>query len=61
MKNIISLGGNCSVAYQLRKFNINNISYPFDWCKLTIKNLIKVLENNFENYHNIKFKKIYKS
>ena len=47
----ISLGGNCSVTYQLKKFNLKKESYPFDWSKITINQLIIVLENNFFDYH----------
>jgi hypothetical protein len=46
----ISLGGNCSISYQLKKLNLKNISYPFDWCKVSINQLIKVLENDFIKY-----------
>jgi hypothetical protein len=27
----ISLGGDCSVAYQLQRHGLKNASYPFDW------------------------------
>jgi len=57
MTQLISLGGNCSVAFQLRKLDLYNNSFPFDWCKLNLKKLLKVLENNFENFENIEFKK----
>jgi len=46
----ISLGGNCSVTYQLDKYFKRSIAFPFDWCKIKIKQLINILENNFENY-----------
>jgi hypothetical protein len=46
----ISLGSNCSVAYQLKKRNLKNEYYPFDWCKISILQLINVLTNNFSNY-----------
>ena len=32
--DIVSLGGNCSVAYQLNKLQLRYNSYPFDWCKI---------------------------
>jgi hypothetical protein len=49
----ISLGGNCSIKYQLINYNLDNkVSYPFDWCKISIKQLINVLENNFNEYSN---------
>ena len=46
----ISLGSNCSVAYQLKKRNLKNDCYPFDWCKISILQLVKVLNNDFHNY-----------
>ena len=58
----ISLGGNCSITYQLNKYNLRNEACPseklsntlyycpFDWAKIKINQLINVLENNFENY-----------
>jgi hypothetical protein len=47
----ISLGGNCSISYQLKKLNLKNKSYPFDWSKISIKQLISVLENDFIQYN----------
>ena len=46
----ISLGGNCSITYQLNKYNLRNEAFPLDWAKIKINQLINVLENNFENY-----------
>ena len=57
--NFISLGSNCSVTYQMIKYNIRTYAYPFDWCALTINQLIKILENDFLNYYeSLKIKKI---
>ena len=56
--NIVSLGGQCSVVYQLIKQNKRIDAYPFDWCKINIKKLINVLNNNFKDYENIILKKI---
>ena len=53
----ISLGGNCSVCYQLNKYNIRTVAYPFDWCKISINQLISVLSNDFDNYDSIKIYK----
>ncbi len=59
MKNYIGLGGNCSVTYQLSKFKNRKVAYPFDWCKISLNQLINVLENNFdENYYLIEIKKL---
>ena len=57
MTNYVSLGSQCSVAYHLKRLHLNHYSYPFDWCKLNIKKLINVLENNFRDFSVIKFKK----
>ena len=55
----ISFGSNCSVTYQMIKYNIRTEAYPFDWCALTINQLIKILENNFLNYYeSLKIKKM---
>lgn len=55
----ISLGSNCSVTYQLNKFHLRTQAYPFDWCKISLQQLIDVLSNNFINFaESIEFKKI---
>ena len=46
--------GNCSVTYQLNKYNLRNNSFPFDWSKIKLNKLQKVLENNFLDYSEIK-------
>ena len=46
----ISLGGNCCIKYQLNKYGYNLETYPFDWCKISISQLILILQNNFEDY-----------
>ena len=57
MEQIISLGSNCSVTYQLNKYNLRVKSFPFDWSKITIKQLNKVLELKFKDYENVFIKK----
>ncbi len=57
MEQIISLGSNCSVTYQLNKYNLRIQSFPFDWSKITIKQLNKVLESKFKDYENVFIKK----
>ena len=47
---LISLGGNCSITYQLNKYNLRQEAYPFDWAKVSINQLITVLENGFKDY-----------
>jgi hypothetical protein len=54
---IVSLGSNCAVTYHLNRFGMRNQAYPFDWAKVPIKSLINVLENNFNNYTELKVKK----
>ncbi len=54
---IVSLGSNCAVAYQLKQLNLRNHAYPFDWAKVSLNSLLKTLENNFERYQNISIKK----
>lgn len=46
----ISLGGNCSVAYQLHKRGLRDVGFPFDWSKSTMNQLISSLEDNLETY-----------
>jgi hypothetical protein len=78
----ISLGGNCSICYQLKKYGTNlnffrnlsfsvnrknyvflvingfrEVAYPFDWCKISMNQLISVLSNDFHNYDSIKIYK----
>jgi hypothetical protein len=47
----ISLGSDCSIAYQLSKHKLRQEAYPFDWI-LTPKlsNVIKCIENEFEGF-----------
>ncbi len=55
---LISLGSNCSVTYQLDVFALRTHAYPFDWAKISLTQLIDVLSNNFIDYaESIKFKK----
>jgi hypothetical protein len=46
----ISLGGNCSVAYQLHKRGLRDVGYPFDWSKSTMNQLLSALEDKLEKY-----------
>ena len=50
----ISLGSNCSITYQLGKLGLRNNSYPFDWTKISLTQLIKILENDFFKKSNTK-------
>lgn len=49
----ISLGNTCAIAYQLKNVGLRNELFPFDWCKVSLKQINKVLENKFTNYSNI--------
>lgn len=46
----ISLGSNCSITYQLSKFGLRKQAYPFDWVKITISQLIQILNEDFHDY-----------
>ena len=52
----ISLGGNCAIAYQLKKKG-HYTRFPFDWCNISIYQLNLVLENDFLNFTNLTIKK----
>jgi hypothetical protein len=54
----VSLGSNCSITYQLNKLNLRTNSYPFDWAKITLGQLINVLTNNFDSYTNLLVEKL---
>jgi len=53
----ISLGCSCATAYQLNKLEVRKKSYPFDWCKVSIKQLNLILENNFKYFNKVNIKK----
>lgn len=53
----ISLGNTCAIANQLNILGLRKQSYPFDWCKISLDKLNKVLENKFKNFSNIRIKK----
>lgn len=53
----ISLGGNCAIAYQLKRLGLRDKSYPFDWCKMSINKLNKVLENDFKHFSDVEINK----
>ena len=45
----ISLGSDCSIAYQLQKYNLRQVAYPFDWIRTNnLDNIILLLESNFQ-------------
>ena len=48
----ISLGCDCSVSYQLRKYGLQTMgSLPFDWMKLDkLQDLLTILDDNFAEF-----------
>ena len=47
----ISLGYDCSVAYNIRKLNLAREALPFDWMKIpTINSIISILQNDFDGF-----------
>jgi len=52
----ISLGSTCAVANYLKKYD--HIRYPFDWCNINIKQLNRVLENDFDNFNDVQYYKL---
>jgi hypothetical protein len=50
----ISLGCDCSITYQLRKYGLQTMgTMPFDWMKLDkLEDLISILDNNFTGFEN---------
>lgn len=61
-KCFVSLGGNCSIPYQLNKYNLRNTAYPFDWSEIKMNNLINIFLNRFDNIEKIsihKFSKVH--
>jgi Icc-related predicted phosphoesterase len=48
----VSLGPDCSLAYQLKEADLRTIALPFDWCVTkNINHMIKdILENNISSF-----------
>ncbi len=47
---LISLGGDCSVAYQLEQCGYRSCAYPFDWIRSSLDDIISLLRNNFDEF-----------
>jgi hypothetical protein len=47
---IINLGGDCQVAYQLKKNNLRSCALPFDLLITPFDSLRKLLEHNFDQF-----------
>lgn len=54
---IISLGGTCSIAYQLQKFKKRLVAYPFDWIRTErLSDITTCIQNNFADFLTLKEK-----
>ena len=53
----IPLGGDCSVAFQLRELKLRKTALPFDWSKCKISQLIDALKDNLSDFANIQIVK----
>ena len=53
----IPLGTTCTMSYQLNEVGLRHQAFPFDWAKMSINQLNKVLTNSFESFSDIKVKK----
>jgi hypothetical protein len=59
-KEIISIGGECSVSHQLKENGYRNNSYPFDWIKSSMDDVYKLIVNSFNGFideKNIQYKR----
>lgn len=53
---IVSLGEDCACSSYLRKFNLQNASYPFDWLtKASLETRFELLLSNFEGFLDKKY------
>jgi hypothetical protein len=51
MVEFVSLGSDCSVAYQLNLHKLRTSAYPFDWVRCNDFNTtVDCIENNFEHF-----------
>ena len=48
-KQIISLGSDCCVTYQLQTHGFRSQAYPFDWLRCSLLDAIRLIENKFED------------
>lgn len=50
---IVSIGEDCACTSYLRRFNLQNYSYPFDWLtNATFETRVDLITSNFENFFN---------
>ena len=53
----VPLGNTCTISYQLNEVGLRHYAFPFDWSKMSINQLNKVLTNGFKSFSDIKVKK----
>ena len=46
---IISLGSDCCITYQLQKHNFRTQAYPFDWLRCSLLDAIRLIGNKFDD------------
>ena len=47
----VSLGSDCSIAYQLSNYNLRQKSYPFDWVRTpNLNTFIDIIKDRFSKY-----------
>lgn len=53
---ICSIGEDCACSLYIRKFRLQNASYPFDWLtKATFQTRLNLILNEFEDFLNISY------
>ena len=53
MEITIPLGSDCCVAYQMKEHGIRIASYPFDWCRSSIQQLIQCIIDDFKIFQTL--------
>jgi hypothetical protein len=53
----IPLGTTCTMSYQLNEVGLRKEAFPFDWSKMSVNQLNKVLTDGFDSFNDIKIKK----
>lgn len=49
-EHCVSLGWFCSVAMELERIGLRGGSLPFDWVLISMKDVVELIENHFEDY-----------
>jgi hypothetical protein len=47
---VISIGASCNLAMALRKFNLRQASYPFDWLISPFESLYQAISEDFQHF-----------